>query len=253
MTLITNEIHMLDGFNNTVMVFAADRRMTKLNGTFDSVRPKLFRIPYLKGGVSYFGLAEFLQRGRNFRLWEWLPAFITRNNTLTNLRDFAFTLREELNSVVPPSALSKNPSGFHIAGYNADGFPEFWYLTNIGSMNQFKYKDLQSCYGEPSSDFLNRDAIKLGWDGKDPGSVANKVMIYRNGDFRAHVAAWEKLDGMLSELMAFPDFRKLSKPKDFEAWVRFKMEVIAHFYKKFANLAVIGTPIDVWSLSKELP
>ena len=54
MTLITNEIHMLDGFKKTILVFAADRRISKLDGSFDSNRKKLFEIPYLNAGISYF-------------------------------------------------------------------------------------------------------------------------------------------------------------------------------------------------------
>jgi hypothetical protein len=45
MTLITNEIHMLDGFKRTVLVYAADRRITKPDGAYLSTQRKLFEIP----------------------------------------------------------------------------------------------------------------------------------------------------------------------------------------------------------------
>lgn len=63
MTLITNEIHMLDGFKRTVLVFAADRRLTNLDGSYGSTQQKLFQIPYLEGGISYFGLATVFPGG----------------------------------------------------------------------------------------------------------------------------------------------------------------------------------------------
>lgn len=249
MTLITNEIHILDGFKKTVLVLAADRRISKRDGSFDSMRRKLFEIPYLDAYVSYFGLAKV----RAQYLSDWLPAFIRKNSDARCLKDFSFRLRDELNKVVPASVLRANASGFHICGYNAAGFPEFWYLTNIGGMDQFRYTDLQPQYALPSSDFLERDARKLDWDGLDPKSVRNGIWIYRNGDFRAHVAAWEKLNRMLGELLAFPDFWPLRTPEDLAKWVKFKLEVIAHFYRKFAAHQIIGRPIDVFSLSKQLP
>src|SRR6266446_5343725 len=194
MTLITNEIHMLDGFKKTILVFAADRRVSKLDGSYDSLQKKLFPIPYLNGGISYFGLAEVFPQGRRQYLSEWLPAFIRKHSQAGGLREFSCTLRDELHKIVPASVLRKTASGFHIGGYNAQGIPEFWFLTNIGGMDQFQYKDLQPRYSEPSPDFLGRDAINLGWDGTNPASIASRIQIYRNGDFRAHVAAWEKLD-----------------------------------------------------------
>ena len=63
MTLITNEIHVLDGFKKTILVFVADQRITMPDGTYRKGR-KLFKIPYLEGGVSYFGLAEVFPSGR---------------------------------------------------------------------------------------------------------------------------------------------------------------------------------------------
>jgi len=252
MTLITNEIHMLDGFKKTVLVFAADQRISKLNGAFDSLRKKLFKIPYLSAGISYFGLAQVFPNGRRQYLSDWLPVFIRKNSGAQNLGDFSSTLRDELHKIVPSSVLGANASGFHIGGYNAQGIPEFWFLTNIGGMDDFRYKDLAPRYSDPSSDFLRRDAVKLGWDGTNPASVASVIQIYRNGDFRAHVAAWEKLDGMLAQLLGFPDFRKPKTPDDLGKWVKFKLEVIAYFYKNFADREIISRPIDVFCLSRQL-
>jgi hypothetical protein len=178
---------------------------------------KLFRIPYLEAGVSYFGLAEVVPSGRRQFLSQWLPAFITKNSDAPSLRDFAFRLRDELNKIVPPQILRHNPSGFHICGYNGAGFPEFWFLRNIGGMDGFAYKDFEPRYGEPTSDFLDRDAKTLGWDGIHPESVQNKVQIYRNGDVRAHVSGWERLDQMLVEMLQYPDFKL---PMSADGWAK---------------------------------
>jgi hypothetical protein len=253
MTLITNEIHMLDGFRKTMLVFAADRLISKHDGSYDSIRPKLFRIHNLDGGISYFGLAAVYPSGSLRYLSDWLPTFINRNSGLQTLQDFSFRLRDELNQIVPSSVLLANPSGLHICGYNALGLPEFWYITNIGGTDEGRYTNLQPKYNEPSSDFLLRDAIHLGWDGVNPNSVANAVQFYRNGDFRGHAVAWERLDQMLGELVNFQDFKGLENPADFASWVKFKMEFIVRFYRKFARDQIVGGPIDVFCLSKQLP
>lgn len=70
MTPITNEMHALDGFRKTILVFAADRRVSRPGGSFDSLRRKLFEVPYFDGGVSYFGLAEVFPKGRRQYLSE---------------------------------------------------------------------------------------------------------------------------------------------------------------------------------------
>jgi len=111
MTLITNEIQVLDGFRKTVLVFAADQRIVKPDGKFTKGQ-KLFRIPYLEAGVSYFGLAEVFPGGRRRYMSQWLPGFITQQAGLPTLRDFVFRLRDELNKIVPPRILANNASGF---------------------------------------------------------------------------------------------------------------------------------------------
>ena len=252
MTLITNEIYMLDGFRQTLIVFAADQRISKPDGTFIKGK-KLFRIPYLEGCVSYFGLAEVFPANRRQYLFDWLPKFITSNAGLTTLRAFAYALRDELNRIVPANMLKRNASGFHICGYNERGLPEFWYLSNIGGMDAFAYKNLSQRYGDPSPDFLDRDAKKLGWDGSDLRSIRNEGWIYRNGDVRVHAVLADRLDTTLKEMSAFPDFRVPKSPDDLRRWVQFKFEVISYFYEKFARKAIIGKPIDVLTMVKKLP
>ena len=250
MTLITNEIHMLDGFKKTLLIFAADRRLTNPDGSYAGSKRKLFPIPYLAAGISYFGLAEvFPKRGRGY-LSDWLKDFIIKQSSLKSLRDFAFQLREELHSVIPADILAKNASGFHLCGYSSQGLPEFWFLSNIGGMQGFKYANLQPRYPEPTADFLERDARSLGWDGSVPSSIQSASYVYRNGDFRAHVVAFERLDNVLTDMLSFPDFKNPNKPED---WVRFKFEFVAYLYKKFARRQIIGRPIDAFCLSKQLP
>ena len=252
MTLITNEIHMLNSFNQTVLVFAADRRITKPDGSYET-RKKLFEIPYLHGGISYFGLASLLRSGKEQYMSDWLRMFIMHHSGLHSLRYFAFELQDYLHKVIPSDVLGRNPSGFHICGYNSQGFPEFWYLSNIGGMLDFAYTSIQPRYDDPREEFLNRDAKVLGWDGSNPGSVENKGWVYRNGDIRGHAVAFKFLDEVLLNMLSFPDFKKPRKAEDLANWVRFKLKFVAQFYKEYGKKQIIGTPIDAFSLTNKMP
>ncbi|MBI4590546.1 MAG: hypothetical protein HY725_17085 [Candidatus Rokubacteria bacterium] len=247
MTLVLNEIHLLDGLNSTVLVAAADRRISSDGGYFGT-HPKLFRIPYLHGAISYFGLAVFRDSAANTcRFWDWLPAFIKRQTGVRDLRTFAYNLRDALHQLIPADTLRKAPSGFHICGYNEQFFPDYWFLTNIREMKGYAPSRIESSYKAPGSHFLCRDAAKLGWDGQDPSSARSKVMmIYRNVDFRARAVVWKQLKHMWQ----FPDFMRPQRSADYRDYVRFKFEFIAHLYRRWGRKEVIAKPIDVmvWSV-----
>lgn len=251
MTLILNEIHLLRGLRETMLVAAADRRVSKLDGSYDSTRRKLFPISYLNGGISYFGLAMVYPKGKPQYMSDWLPDFVKRHSSVLDLRSFSESLQEELGRIVPPKVLENIPSGFHICGYNDSGYPDFWYLSNIGGLQNFEYSDLKPRYADPSSHFLGRDAPNdFGWDGENPLSAKSGIQTYRNGDFRAHVAAWDLLDGIYSRLLQFPDFRSPKTPGDYGEYVKFKFEVVAYIYKKWAKKKIIARPIDVLVLTE---
>jgi hypothetical protein len=135
MTLVLNEIHMLDGLNDTVLIAAADRRISAQGKYYGTAR-KAFRIPYLNGALLYFGLAVFKDHsGKLMHLSEWLPAFIRHHSSTRDLNSFCFALQKRLELFIPPSVLGAEPSGFQICGYNSDFIPEYWLLTNIRNID----------------------------------------------------------------------------------------------------------------------
>jgi hypothetical protein len=75
------------------------------------------------------------------------------------------------------------------------------------------------------------------------------TQIYRNGDIRAHVAAWTQIDASLGALLGTPSFRTLNSVEDYVKWVKFKMESIASFYEHFATESIIGPPIDAFAIT----
>lgn len=251
MTLVLNEIHWAEGLNRTTMVAAADRRISRPDGSYFGTHPKLFPVPYLNGAISYFGLAVFPDSaGVTRRLWDWIPAFIRHQHDVPDLRTFASRLRDSLHTLIPPRLLSSQPSGFHICGYNADYLPEYWFLTNIRQMSGFVPTEIKPTYKVPAPHFLDRDARALGWNGKDLRSICEAgCQIYRNGDFRGHAVASELLDDILRRLFQLPDFRRPVTPAEYRKYVHFKFRFIASLYKNWATRQIIGEPIDVivWS------
>lgn len=252
MTLITNEIHLINGLSKSLLVFAADRRISNpATGKYVATRKKLFSIPYLEAGISYFGVAEVFPPGKSQSLSDWLPTFISKQADAPDIQTFAHRLKDALHMIIPPVYLQSMPSGFHMLGYNKQGLPDFWFLSNIGHMDQFEYKDLQARYLDPSPDFLGRDAgLHFDWDGINPDSAKNGICYYRNGDIRSHVVAWEKLDDILKGILSFKDFKSPNTIKGYEEYVRTKFEILAYIYKKFAKRQIIARPIDVFCLSR---
>lgn len=243
MTLLLTEIHCLDGLSHSCIVFAADRRISQ-NGKYAGTRKKVFQVPCLRAGVGFFGLAEAPINGSTLPMSDWLLRFIQRNSNLTSLQAFASALAKSLNADILSKWRQQYISGFHLAGYNTSGLPEFWYVRNV----EDDRITITGTY-EAREDFLHRDAGALGYDGQNPHSVkTGLVQTYRNGDIRAHVTAWERIDEGFGTLLKERQFKKLRTISEYEQWVKFKMEVVAYFYKKYCRESLVARPIDTFSI-----
>ena len=223
MTLLLTEIHNHDSPTRAVIVFAADRRIS-IGTKFHSLRMKIHPIPRLCAAVGYFGLAEV----KSAPMIDWLRAHVL-NDRSSSVGEFAASLAAELNLDVPAARRRSTSSGFHVAGFNAQGLAEFWFVRNIDDSYQ-----LTGTYAA-CEDFQGRDVGAL---------PAGAAQIYRNGDIDAHVALWTKLDEALLPMLNRHDFKRVKTSTDYAHWVRFKMEVIAYTYKRWCKVSLIGRPID---------
>ena len=219
MTLLATEIHK-PGQRDATVVFAADRRITR-GIVRDSAQPKVFRIPRLSAGLGYFGLAEVPDGRTKQPMAAWLKRFISGCQAPT-LGAFAADLAANLNDLVPRRWRRTYVSGFHVCGLVAAGHPEFWYVRNCDDTAAQKPTGSYAA----REDFQRRDACRLG---------TGKVMVYRNGDIRAHVLAWGKIDQALLGLLQAPDFKGLTMTAAYVRWVKFKMGIIADFYEPSAR------------------
>jgi hypothetical protein len=179
---------------------------------------------------------------------DWLIRFISNNQSTANLRDYAYTLASTLNQEIAASVRQGFISGFHLAGHNSLGLPEFWFIRNVKD-------DMRTLTGtyKAREDFLRRDARGLGYNGVDLLSArTGSVQTYRNGDIRAHVKAWETIDVGFSSLLGERDFKQLRNVNDYGEWVKFKMEVIAYSYKKYCRVSLVARPIDTLILERHV-
>ncbi len=233
MTLLTTEIHCTA--QGEIVVFAADRRITR-DKVADGTRPKIFRVPHCMVGIGYFGLAEVGPAETPIPMSVWLEDLFFRIPPSTDPRTVAELLCERLNVDIPLEWRRSDPSGFHVAGLDSDGCAEFWFVRNLddsGALAHSEYKCRE--------DFKSRDKTAL---------PDNAVQIYRNGDIRAHIAAWEQIDDSFGSLLGQESFRALVTTDDYLDWVKFKMELVARFYDRFAVESIIGDPIDAFAIGR---
>jgi hypothetical protein len=232
MTLLTTELHLRD--DEAIMVFAADRRISRGDIPI-SDQQKIFRVPHLAAGIGFFGLAEIPDSLGMRTMSDWIQDFLYTIRPQDQLSTIAACLADGLNRVVPVDWQSTEASGFHLAGFSPVGRPEFWFVRNVddaGEPTLGRY--------EPREDFQRRDRSHL---------PAGAVQIYRNGDIRAHVTAWEKIDEAYGSLLRTPDFMPIATPLDYRNWVLFKMSSIADFYERYCARSIIGRPIDAFAFS----
>lgn len=246
MTLLVNEIHLVEGLRKTVLVAIADRRITKGRGVYVGSYPKLFDIPYLKGAVSFMGFADSPVGARLTRMWDFLPSFVRKNTDAKTLGEFARRLKVELEGIVPAARLKAYPSAFHICGYDDSGLPDYWWLTNIRKMDGPFPLEWESDYKTPGSNFLGRDAKALGWDGADPLSIRSPwIQTYRGGDFRVHAVASSLIDSMFKGLEALDDYKRPRTPMDYKKLALFKFNLLGRIHKEWLRGPVVGDKVDV--------
>jgi hypothetical protein len=224
-TLVTTEISPQPP---AYIVMAADQRISR-DGKPDSNRRKLFAIPGGRlAGISYFGLAEVQLASKRLWMDKWLQDFLNQHTTESSLGALADALALSLNNL--PRLDRTQRSGFQLAGLASDGTPEFWFVRNVDDDGQPVLGEWQA-----REDFRRRDAHRIAPD---------QIWIYRNGDYRAHVAAWGALDASFGQLLELPDFSANQGPQAHLQMVRFKMDTIAAFYDQFATRPIVGRPVD---------
>ena len=241
MTLLYTEIVPPIVWKRHYIFFAADQRITPLDGSKPRFYKKLIEIPYLNAALGFFGLAEWGKGSSRTLMSELLRDFVRKQSSILHLGTFAALLADYLNKEVPGNLLGKR-SGIHIAGFGPTGVPEFWFVRNIDDQGAASLGQYQA-----REEFLTY-ATKLGFDGKDLSRLPDVSIFYRNGDIATHATAWEMIDEALVALRGTPGFKPIRTPEDYGEWIRFKMNVLRSFHGRFQKQVLIGGKIDVLKL-----
>jgi hypothetical protein len=239
-TLLYTEITpALDGVGRCIF-FAADRRISQIIAGRPRHYRKLVEIPYLNAALGFFGLAEFQAGSSCRKLADHLRDFVHRENGTGDLGTFARSLASALNVFVPADLCRQHRSGIHVAGINSRGLPEFWFVRNVDDAGEPTLGRYQA-----REEFLARDAGQFGFDGRDPETLPSVSIFYRNGDIVPHVRPWQLIDDAFGALLGTPGFHRIRTPQDHAEWIRFKMEILRHFHRRFQRTLLVGGKIDV--------
>jgi predicted secreted protein len=254
MTLIANELYLIDGFKDTFVVSYADRQLTYRNEKNPKKKyikgRKLFKIEHLNSTVSFWGATLVMKERKTELLNSWLPNYIKKSSQHKTLLEFATNLRNELNLVMSKDQLKVEPSGFHLAGISSNGIPEFIHFSNCSHNPKIGgYDNILDHYKEPSQDFLSRDALQYGWDGQNKDSIkANGVILsYRNGNIIVHAVAWDNIDKIFAHLINQPNFSSLRKLTDhkLEKFIKQKLNFVGSIYSNWADTKLVAGPWDI--------
>jgi hypothetical protein len=159
MTLVITEV------SEVGIAMAADSMLT-FNATIaGTVFPpernhrKLFQVPKITGGVSYWGAIGLVFHDTMFATFsEWLQAHISVSQA-TNIKDFAEGLASSLNHDCKNTPLPKDKSmGLHVAAYGdwGDGKrrPIFYHVHNGDLHYEWKNKHTTDVAIDPTGDKL---------------------------------------------------------------------------------------------------
>jgi hypothetical protein len=119
-----------------------------------------------------------------------------------------------------------------------------WFVRNIGGMDGFLYSDIRNRYWF-TEEFLSTHYPPVRK--KQPEAVPGVLLqYYVNGDVRSFHAAWNELNQFLMKMYASGnDVPDPSLRDGLIKILKWKISVIADFYKTFMRDQIIGKPTDV--------
>jgi hypothetical protein len=128
---------------------------------------KLQAIPYLKAGISVWGLGNIPTQNGNLSTDVWINDFTERHSQIVTLSEFADCLVQELQESVGDY---QSPVGFHLAGFvniENQNLPTFYHVRNVDGT--FAHYDFH--------EFI------VGQDYPPRALAENEMYITRNGDY----------------------------------------------------------------------
>jgi hypothetical protein len=185
-------------------------------------RIKLFRIPNLRAGIGYFGLAQV-----SGQLMEtWLEKFIHKNASMATLHEFAHSLASALPAETNVNE-GQQKSGFHLAGYGTIGdgnLPEMHFIRNYEGKSILPNRKFRATeelsrnnfQGFRTNDLQEGIFIQNGYH--EVYNIFSQPIVHA---FRDHI---------------WPDPEFVGEPKTASEWAKmteFRMQVVRMVFEKF--------------------
>jgi hypothetical protein len=190
---------------------------------------KLQAIPYLKAGISVWGLGGIPTRNGNLSTDVWLNDFIERHSQIVTLPEYADCLVRELQESVGEY---QTPVGFHLAGFvdvENQELPTFYHIRNVDGT--FAHYELH--------EFI------AGQDFPPRALADNESYITRNGDYGAYATLAAAVQNALPRIQAgiginipYPSLQ--GRIAYHSAWIKF----VSELYASSGLLRTIGGSIS---------
>ena len=180
-------------FRDNGICMVADSTITNQNGNTSRVKQlKLLKHPNLNMGISWYGRGQYDNKSTSV----WLNK-IMKNTKHNSINEFASYLLSKLNTFNV-----KTNSGFHIGGYEKNGTPQFYHLTNCIEDNIIN--------GKTNTIFKNQGEYKTEGGYYINGMAFSSKMIIEK--FRKDTMFQNKISDTL-DLINFTLFNK-DKPRN---------------------------------------
>lgn len=244
MTLVLTEISPLGITMAADSAVTITNTVTGLSHVQNNAARKLQTIPYLDAGISCWGMGTI----NGISTDQWLGNFIAANSGINNLGNFAASLENELNQLIPPNPNPQNSRlGFHLAGYEMyQGAPTpSFYHIHEGESTTLQQRGITI---NPNQFNANHDvppqiAVQLFAQGNS--------WITRNGDYQLYANIFQSLETMFQQLLPLgiriPNSQNLA---DRVEYLVFQIRTISEIYRLSNLIPGIGGDIYFISISQ---
>lgn len=244
MTLVLTELSPLGITMAADSAVTITNTVTGLSHVQNNAAQKLQTIPYLNAGISCWGMGII----NGISTDQWLTDFIAANSAVNNLGDFATSLENELNQLIPSNPNPQNGRlGFHLAGYEiyqGSHTPSFYHIHE-GASTALQQRGITI---NPNQFNANHDV---------PPQIAVQFLaqgqswITRNGDYQLYASIFQSLETMFQQLsplgIRIPNSQNLV---DRVEYLVFQIRTISEIYRLSNLIPGIGGDIYFISISQ---
>lgn len=190
---------------------------------------KLQAIPYLKAGISVWGLGSIPTQHGNLSTDVWINDFIVRHSQVGTLAEFADSLAQELQESIGDSQVAV---GFHLAGFvdvESRNLPTFYHVRNVdGTFVHYDFHEFIA-----GQDFPPRELAET------------EMYITRNGDYGAYAVLVNAVHNALPIIqngigINIPHSSLQGRVAYHSAWIKF----VSELYASSGLLRTIGGSIS---------